>query len=181
MRRFLNYALIPTVLLGLVGVSLAEEVKTTESKIIIVNSAEKYIGLNLDGKHIKIHTDEKTRITEGGRDIQFSDLDVGDKVEINYVKEEGFMGLDEDFLAKKIKVAKVKTEGTGKVLFVEPATKSISIVIDNTPLLFGINKDTTFKGVENLAGVEKNDKVFVDYKIGEHGKKILVLLKKKSP
>lgn len=180
MRRFLTFVLIPCILLGMVGLSLAEEVKTTESKIIMIDSAEQYIGLKLDGKRINIQTDEKIRIIEGGKDIQFSDLEIGDKVGVTYEKEEGFLGLEENLLAKEIRVVKVKTEGTGKVLFVEPATKSISIKLGKMPLLFGVNKDTKFKGVESLKDVSRGDKVFVDYKIAEDGKKMLVSLKKAS-
>ena len=113
MRKISSYLLIITVFLGLSGVSLAEEVKTTQSKIITIDSAEKYIGVKLDGKRIKMYTDEDTKVTKGGKNIRFSDLDVRDKVEITYAKEEDFLGLDEDFLAKKIKVEKVKTEGIG--------------------------------------------------------------------
>lgn len=178
MRWFATVVLIPFVLVGLLGISLAEEVKTAESKIIMIDANEKYIGLKLDGRRINIHTDEKTRIIEGGKDIPFSDLEIGDKVGITYEKEEGFLGLEEDLLAKEIRVVKVKTKGTGKVLFVEPETKSISIKLGNMPLIFGINKDTTFKGVDGLKDVKSGDKVFIDYKIAEDGKKILILLEK---
>lgn len=181
MRTILSYSLIITVFLGVSSISFAdEEVKTAKSEITIIYAPEKCIGVSLGDTGIKMHINENTKVTKEGKDIKISDLNVGDIVEISYVQKDALLGLDETYTAKMIKVAKVKTEGRGKVLFVEPETKSISITIGDTPHLFGVNKDTTFKGVENLAGVEKNDTVFVDYKIGGEGKKILILLQKKS-
>ena len=166
--------------LGLSGISFAaEEVKTTQSKITSMHPSEKYIGINLDSESIKIHTDEATKIIRGDKEIKFSDLSAGDKVEISYVKKGGFLGLGDDYLAKTIKARIVETQGTGKVLFAEPETQSISIEIDDTQHLFEVTKDTTLKGVNSLDGIKKNDMVFVDYEIGEHGGKTLILLEKK--
>jgi hypothetical protein len=105
MKRSLNYLLIFVVILGLSGVSLAaEKVKTTQSKITATHSTEKYIGIDLDDKGIAMHTDGDTKITKSGSEIKFTDLDVGDKVEVSYVKKGGFLRLGGTYLAKTIKV-----------------------------------------------------------------------------
>jgi len=51
-----------------------------------------------------MHTDGNTKITKGGSEIKFSDLHVGDKVDISYVKKGGFLGIGGTYLAKTIKV-----------------------------------------------------------------------------
>ncbi len=105
MKRSLNYLLIFMVILGLSGISLAqEEVKTTQSKITTIHSTEKYIGIYLDDQSIAMHTDGDTKITKSGSEIKFTDLDVGDKVEVSYVKKGGFLGLGSTYLARTIKV-----------------------------------------------------------------------------
>jgi len=97
--------LVFIVLLGLSGISLAaEEVKTTQSKITTMHSTEKYIGIYSDDESITMHTDGNTKITKGGSEIKFSDLHVGDKVDISYVKKGGFLGIGGTYLAKTIKV-----------------------------------------------------------------------------
>jgi len=94
MKRTLNYLLIFIVVLGLSAISLAaEEVETTQSKITATHATEKYIGIYLDGESIAMHTDGDTKITKGGSEIKFSDLHVGDKVDISYVKKGGFLGI----------------------------------------------------------------------------------------
>jgi len=105
MKRFLNCLLILIVLLGLSGISLAaEKVKTTQSKITTIHPTEKYIGINLDNESFAMHTDGDTRITKSGSEIKFTDLDVGDKAEVSYVKKGGFLGLGGTYVAKTIKV-----------------------------------------------------------------------------
>ena len=105
MRKRLNYLLIFIVILGLSGISLAEEkVETTQSKITAMHSTEKYIGIYLDDESIAMHTDGDTKITKSESEIKFTDLDVGDKVEVSYVKKGGFLGLGGTYLAKTIKV-----------------------------------------------------------------------------
>ena len=103
MRRPLNYLLIFVIIMGLSSISLAgEEVKTTQSKITTMHKTEKYFGIDLDGKSAIMYTEEDTKITKGGSEIKFSDLSVGDKVEISYVKKGGFLGLGGTYLAKTI-------------------------------------------------------------------------------
>ena len=105
MKRFLNCLLILIVLMGFSGISLAgDEVKTTQSKITTIHSTEKYIGIYLDDKSITMHTDGDTKITRGGRESECTDLHVGDKVEISYVKKGGFLGIGGTYLAKTVKV-----------------------------------------------------------------------------
>ncbi len=105
MRRSLNYLLIFVVILGLSGISLAaEKVKTTQSKITTTHSTEEYIGIYLDDTSIEMHTDGDTKITKSGSEIKFSDLILGDKVEVSYVKKGGFLGLGGTYLARTIKV-----------------------------------------------------------------------------
>ncbi len=105
MRRSLNYLLIFVVIMGLSGISLAaEKVKTTQSKITTMHPTEKYIGINLDNGSVAMHTDGDTKITKSGSEIKFTDLDVGDKAEVSYVKKGGFLGLGGTYLAKTIKV-----------------------------------------------------------------------------
>jgi hypothetical protein len=105
MKRPLNYLLIFLVILGLSGISLAaEKVKTTQSKITTMHPTEKYIGINLDNESFAMHTDGDTKITKSGSEIKFTDLDVGDKTEVSYVKRDGFLGLGGTFVAKTIEV-----------------------------------------------------------------------------
>ncbi len=105
MKRSLNYLLIFVVILGLSGISLAaEKVKTTQSKITATHSTEEYIGIYLDDQSIAMHTDGDTKITKSGSEIKFTDLDVGDKAEVSYVKKGGFLGLGGTYLARTIKV-----------------------------------------------------------------------------
>lgn len=107
MRMSLTYLLLFVIILGLSGISLAkEEIKTTQTKIATIHSTEKYIGIKLNGVDhedlMYIYGD--TKITEGSNEIKFSDLSVGDKVEISYVKKGGFLGLGGTYSAKTIKV-----------------------------------------------------------------------------
>lgn len=104
MRMSLTYLLIFVVILSLSGISLAkEEIKTTQTKITTIHSTEKYIGIKLNGEDLMyIYGD--TKITEGSNEIKFSDLGVGDKLEISYVKKGGFLGLGGTYSAKTIKV-----------------------------------------------------------------------------
>jgi hypothetical protein len=104
MRMSLTYLLLFVIILGLSGISLAkEEIKTTQTKIATIHSTEKYIGIKLNGEDLMyIYGD--TKITEGSNEIKFSDLSVGDKVEISYVKKGGFLGLGGTYSAKTIKV-----------------------------------------------------------------------------
>lgn len=74
----------------------------------------------------------------------------------------------------------VEREGAGEVTSVEPQTKFITLKIDGVIHMFAINKDTTFKGATGLQDINEEDEVFVQYKIDEHGRKILVLLEKKA-
>lgn len=104
MKRSLNYLLIFVVILSLSGISLAkEEIKTTQTKITTIHSTEKYIGIKLNGEDL-MYIYEDTKITEGSNEIKFSDLSVGDKLEISYVKKGGFLGLGGTYSAKTIKV-----------------------------------------------------------------------------
>ena len=104
MKRSLSYLLIFVVILGLSGISLAaEKVKTTQSKITTTHSTEKYIGIDLDDKGIAMHTDGDTKITKSGSELKFTDLILGDKVEVSYVKKGGFLG-GGTYTAKTIKV-----------------------------------------------------------------------------
>jgi hypothetical protein len=180
MKEIIRCLIIATVSLGLSGFSLAQEVKSIQSKITNIFSDEKQIGLKSEGESIKISINEGTKISKAGKDIEFSDLSTRNKVKVLYVKEDDLLGFGEMNLAKEITVIKQKTEGTGIVSFVEPETKSISVVIDDTHHIFGITKDTILKGVKGLKDIKKNDKVFVDYKINEDRQKILVVLEKKS-
>ena len=105
MRRSISYLLIFVVILSLSGISLAaEEVKSTQSKITTVYTTEKYFGIDLDGKSDVMHTDGDTKITKGESEIKFSDLTVGDKVDISYLKKGGFLGVGGTYTAKTIKV-----------------------------------------------------------------------------
>jgi len=105
MRKSLNYLLIFIVLLGLYGISFAgEKVKTTQSKITAIHPTEKYIGIYLNDESIEMDTDGDTKITKSGSEVKFSDLSVGDKVEVSYVKKGVFLGLGGTYLAKTIKV-----------------------------------------------------------------------------
>ncbi len=105
MRMSLTYLLLFVIILGLSGISLAaEKVKTTQSKITTIHSTEKYIGIYLDDKSITMHTDGDTKITKSGRESECTDLHVGDKVEISYVKKGGFLGIGGTYLAKTVKV-----------------------------------------------------------------------------
>lgn len=74
----------------------------------------------------------------------------------------------------------VEREGAGEVTSVQPQSKSITLKIDGVIHMFAINKDTTFKGATGLQDINEEDEVFVQYKIDEHGRKILVLLEKKA-
>jgi len=105
MRRSLSYLLIFIVLLGLSGISLAgEKIKTTQSKITAMDEPEKYIGIYLNDESIEMDTDGDTKITKSGSEVKLSDLSVGDKVEVSYVKKGVFLGLGATYLAKTIKV-----------------------------------------------------------------------------
>ena len=84
MRSLLSCSLIFVIFLSLSGISLAaEKVKTTQSKITATHSTEKYIGIYLDDESIAMHTDGDTKITKSGSEVKFSDLSVGDKVDIS--------------------------------------------------------------------------------------------------
>jgi hypothetical protein len=105
MRRPLSCLLIFVVLLVLSGISFAgEEIKTTQTKITTIHSAEKYIGITLGDRGVALYTDGDTKITKGEKEINFSDLSAGDKVEISYVKKGGFLGMGGTYAAKTIKV-----------------------------------------------------------------------------
>ena len=107
MKRFLNYLLILIVLLGFSGISLAAgKVKTIQSKITTTDSTEESIGLYLDDKSIEMHTDGDSKITKSGDEIKFTDLIMGDNVEVSYVKMGGFLflGFGGSYLARTIKV-----------------------------------------------------------------------------
>jgi len=80
-----------------------EEVKNIQSKIIAIPSTN-YMSIKLDNEEIKMYIQEDTIITEGNKDISFSDLGVGDKVDISYVKTGGFLIFEVIYIAKAIKV-----------------------------------------------------------------------------
>jgi hypothetical protein len=73
----------------------------------------------------------------------------------------------------------VEKQGTGEVTSVELQTNSIVLEIDDLICPLRTNKDTIFKGVKSLQDVKKEDKVFVKYKIDDHGRKFLISLEKK--
>jgi len=107
MRMVLIFFLILVAFLGSSCVFFAEEkIKTEQAKITSIHSKDKYIGIKVDGKNLKIRIKEDTKMTEGGKDIQFSNLDVGDKVDVSYVsvKTLGLWDYGGLFAAKTIKV-----------------------------------------------------------------------------
>jgi len=107
MRNDLICLLILVVFLGSSCVFFTEEkIKTEQSKITSIHPKDKYIGIKVADKDLKVHIKADTKITEGGKDIQFSDLDVGDKVVVSYVsvKTLGLWDYGGLYAAKTIKV-----------------------------------------------------------------------------
>ena len=86
MRRVLIIFLILVAFLGSSCVFFAEEkIKTEQTKITSIHPKNKYIGIKVTGRDLKIHITEDTKITEKGKDISFAALDVGDKMNVSYV------------------------------------------------------------------------------------------------
>jgi hypothetical protein len=83
-----------------------EKIETEQTRITSIHPTEKYIGIEVAEKDLKIHIKEDTKMTEGGKEIQFSDLDVGDKVEISYVSVKllGLWDYGGRYAAKTVKV-----------------------------------------------------------------------------
>ena len=81
-----------------------KEIKNTQVEVTSTHPTEKYIEIKIADKNIKIHVPRYTKITKGGRDISFSDLNVGDKVNLSYVKRFDLWEFGEAYAAKTIKV-----------------------------------------------------------------------------
>lgn len=108
MRRVFICFLILIAFLGSSCVFFAEqEIKTEQTKITSIHPENKYIEIKVNGKDLKIHIKEDTIITGRGEKIKFSDLNVGDSVEIHYASAKIFGLWDyggPPFLAKAIRV-----------------------------------------------------------------------------
>ncbi len=108
MRRVFICFLICSVYLGSSCVFFAKDyIKTEQTKITSIHVENKYIEMKVNGKDLKVHIEEDTIITGRGEKIKFSDLNVGDSVEVHYVSEKTFGLWDyggPPFLAKVIRV-----------------------------------------------------------------------------
>ena len=64
------------------------------------------IGMDLDDTSIRMQTDGDTKINKSGSEIKFIALNLGDKVEVAYVKKGGFLflGYGGSYLARTITV-----------------------------------------------------------------------------
>ena len=84
-----------------------KEIKNTQVEVTSTYPTEKYIEIKIADKNIRGHVPRYTKITEGGRDIGFSELNVGDKVNLSYVsyaKRFDLWEFGEAYAAKTIKV-----------------------------------------------------------------------------
>ena len=105
MRKVLGCFLIVVVSLVSSCISLEEDkIENAQVEVTSIHPTEKYIGIKIADKNIKIHVPRYTKITKGGRDIGFSDLNVGDKLNLSYVKRFDLWGFGEAYAAKTIKV-----------------------------------------------------------------------------
>lgn len=190
MTRFLSCVLSAAILFWLFGVSLVGALETVQTTITTINPGDKQIGVLLETKSrggalaglvadpVTMKTDGETRITMGDQNIAFSDLAVGDKVTITYAKKGKLLG--KSYVAQHIEVMEHKTHGTGKILFVEPATQSIGIQLGGKTLVLCTSNVTEFKGIESLNDLQANDEVFVDYSLCADGKNTINVLQKGS-
>jgi hypothetical protein len=108
MRRIFICFLIYVVYLGSSCVFFAEqEIKTEQAKITSIHPENKYIEIKVNGKSLKMHIGKDIIITGRDEETKFSDLNVGDSVEVQYVSEKTFGLWDyggPPFLAKVIRV-----------------------------------------------------------------------------
>ena len=107
MRRVLICFLILVAFLGSSCVFFAEEeIKTEQTKITSIDPKNNCIRIKFVGKDLRVYVRGDTKITEGGKDSKFSDLDIGDKVDIYYVSEKtfGLWDFGNIYVAKTIKV-----------------------------------------------------------------------------
>ena len=84
-----------------------QEIKTEQTKITSIHPENKHIQIKVNGKDLKIHIKEHTIVTGRGEKIKFSDLNIGDSVEVQYVSEKTFGLWDyggPPFLAKAIRI-----------------------------------------------------------------------------
>ena len=103
-------ALIFLILIAFLGSSCdffpEEEIKTEQTKITSIHPKDNCIRIKFFAIDLKVYVRGDTKITKGGKDSKFSDLDIGDKVEIYYVSEKtfGLWDFGSIYVAKTIKV-----------------------------------------------------------------------------
>lgn len=106
-RRGLSCFLIFIALLVSSCISLDKnEIKNYRAEVTTINLTARYIAVKVVGKDLKIHIKGDTKLTKGDKDISFSELSVGDKVDISYVCEKrfGLWDFGGPYTAKTIKV-----------------------------------------------------------------------------
>jgi len=106
MRKVLCCFLVVIVSLVSSCISLEEKIKNVQAEIATINPTDKYITVKIDNKNVKLCIKEDTKITKGASEIEFSDLSMGDKVDISYesVKTLGLWDFGGLYAAKAIKV-----------------------------------------------------------------------------
>ena len=67
-----------------------EEIKTEQTKITSIHPKDNCIRIKFFAIDLKVYVRGDTKITKGSKESKFSDLDVGDRVEIYYVSEKTF-------------------------------------------------------------------------------------------
>ena len=91
MKKTLNFFLILIAFLGSSCDFFPEErIKAEQTKITSIHPKDNYIRIEFFAIDLKVYIRGDTKITKRGKDSKFSDLDIGDRVEIYYVSEKTF-------------------------------------------------------------------------------------------